>query len=53
MLSYRFPSENLINYLNAQEYRTGNEDFKYTLLCSVLGERGGISGAIPLTCLVK
>ena len=32
MLFYRFLSENLTSYLNAEEARAGNEDFNYALL---------------------
>ena len=40
MLFYRFLSENLTNYLNAQEFRAGNEDFNYALLSDEEAEYG-------------
>ncbi|WP_302981416.1 type I restriction-modification system subunit M [Bilophila wadsworthia] len=40
MLFYRFLSENLTNYLNAQECRAGNEDFNYALLSDEEAEYG-------------
>ena len=40
MLFYRFLSENLTNYLNAQECRAGNKDFNYALLSDEEAEYG-------------
>ena len=40
MLFYRFLSENLTSYLNAEEARAGNEDFNYALLSDEDAEYG-------------
>lgn len=40
MLFYRFISENLTNFLNAEERRTGNKDFDYTKLSDKKAEFG-------------
>lgn len=40
MLFYRFISENLANYLNAQERRAGDPDFDYADLSDLDAERG-------------
>lgn len=40
MLFYRFLSENLTSYLNAEEARAGNEDFNYALLSDKDAEYG-------------
>lgn len=40
MLFYRFISENLTNYINADERRTGNKDFDYAQLSDAQAEFG-------------
>ncbi len=40
MLFYRFISENLTSYINADERRTGNKDFNYTSLSDEEAEFG-------------
>ncbi|MCF7819820.1 type I restriction-modification system subunit M [Candidatus Gracilibacteria bacterium] len=40
MLFYRFISENLTNYINADEQRTGNKDFDYSSLSDEEAEFG-------------
>lgn len=40
MLFYRFISENLTNYINADEHRTGNKDFDYANLSDKEAEFG-------------
>ncbi len=40
MLFYRFISENLTNYINADEHRTGEKDFDYTTLSNREAELG-------------
>jgi type I restriction enzyme M protein len=40
MLFYRFISENLTNYINADERRTGKKDFEYTVLSDKEAEFG-------------
>lgn len=40
MLFYRFISENLTNYINADEYRTGKKDFDYSVLADKEAEFG-------------
>lgn len=42
VLFYRFISENLTNYINADERRTGNKDFDYTLLSDKEAEFGRV-----------
>jgi len=40
MLFYRFISENLTNYINSHERRSGKEDFDYALLSDKEAEFG-------------
>ena len=40
MLFYRFISENLTNYINKEERKTGNNSFKYEVLSDEDAERG-------------
>lgn len=40
MLFYRFISENLANYINADERRTGKKDFDYSVLADKEAEFG-------------
>jgi len=40
MLFYRFISENLINYINSDEGRSGEKDFDYTILSDEQAEFG-------------
>ena len=42
-LFYRFVSENLISYLNAEEHRTGSKDFNYAVLADKDAEFGRAS----------
>ncbi len=42
MLFYRFISENLVNYINADEHRGGNKDFDYTNLSDKEAEFGRV-----------
>lgn len=42
MLFYRFISENLTNYINADEQRSGNKDFDYTKLSNKEAEFGRV-----------
>ncbi len=40
MLFYRFISENLVAYLNAQEHKAGHKKFNYAVLADAAAEKG-------------